>query len=319
MNLYLIAAYFLIYSFLGWAVEVIYHVLKQGIIVNRGYLNGPVCPIYGFGMLAIIFTVGPYEDNTLLVFIGGMILSTVIELIGGWALFHFFHMRWWDYTKEPLNLGGYICARFTIFWGIGTVLVMDIAHPLVYTFVYLIPTGIGIILMIGLYAVYVVDMVATTMTVMKMKKEFERLEQMAAAMRRVSDSLTQKIGDKTMSVDQKMDETRVQVALGKAELRDKFEETQEGIEKSLAEAKVERAIRKEERQTHREEYIHMAKEELEEKYLELMIKREEVVKRLTASKFFGSGRILNAFPNLKSVPGLKKVTGLVNRKENENG
>lgn len=82
-SLYHILAFFLIYSRLGWCVEVVYAAAS---CQNRGFLNGPVCPIYGFGMILVLFFLTPLEDNLLLLYLGGVILPSALELVGGWAL-----------------------------------------------------------------------------------------------------------------------------------------------------------------------------------------------------------------------------------------
>lgn len=120
-SLYQILAFFLIYSCLGWCLEVIYAAVSTGQLVNRGFLNGPVCPIYGFGMIIVLFTLSPLVDNLLLLYIGGVILPSVLELAGGWALYKLYHTRWWDYSDFPFNIGGYICLEFSLLWGVGTV------------------------------------------------------------------------------------------------------------------------------------------------------------------------------------------------------
>ena len=81
-SLYHILAYFLIYSCMGWCLEVIYAAATTGQLVNRGFLNGPVCPIYGFGMIIVLFTLSPLVDNLLLLYLGGVILPSVLELVG---------------------------------------------------------------------------------------------------------------------------------------------------------------------------------------------------------------------------------------------
>jgi len=256
MTIYQIFSFYFIYAIIGWVVEVIYHVVKQGTVVNRGYLNGPVCPIYGFGMIAVIACLGPYQDNNYLVFVGGMILATIIEFIGGYALFHFFHQRWWDYTKEPFNIGGYICPRYAILWGIGSVIVMKMVHPLVNKVVDIIPLVLGWILVMVLSITHAIDLFATTVSVLHMKKDFERLDSIGKSMREVSDEITQKIGNKTIAIEQQIDENRVQLALGQAEL--------------------------------------------EERLRELRAAHNEVVRKLHKNRICGSGRILEAFPALKS-------------------
>ena len=130
MDLYAACCFFLIYSFLGWVIEVVYHAVTLGKIMNRGFLNGPVCPVYGFGMTAVLFMFDILgTDDPVAVFIIGTLLTTVIELTAGWALYTFFHARWWDYSNMPLNLGGYICPAFSIIWGLAVLAVVRIAHP----------------------------------------------------------------------------------------------------------------------------------------------------------------------------------------------
>ena len=98
--------YFIEYSFIGWMVEVIFHAVVKGKIVNRGFLNGPVCPVYGCGMAGVIIIDGLISDALsnagitsdslymFAIFIGGALFATVIELIAGWALDVIFHARW---------------------------------------------------------------------------------------------------------------------------------------------------------------------------------------------------------------------------------
>ncbi len=130
MTLFEALCFFLIYSFIGWVTEVVYHAVTLGKIMNRGFLNGPVCPVYGFGMTAVLFVFSLVSvDNPFIVFLIGVILTTLIELIAGWALYTFFHARWWDYSSMPLNLNGYICPAFSIIWGLAVLAVVRIAHP----------------------------------------------------------------------------------------------------------------------------------------------------------------------------------------------
>ena len=119
MSLYDAMAYFLLYSFLGWCSEVVYVTATSGKLVNRGFLNGPVCPIYGFGVVAVLWLLHPLEDNLLLLFFAGGAVASAVELVGGWALFKLYHTRWWDYTQHPFNIGGYICLQYSLMWEIG--------------------------------------------------------------------------------------------------------------------------------------------------------------------------------------------------------
>ena len=122
--------WFFLYGFIGWGVEVVYAAVKTHKLVNRGFLCGPICPIYGFGMVGLIYSVSliPMPDSgsmsAVAIFFIGMILTTAIELVGGWALFKIYHIRWWDYSNMKFNLGGYICPQFSLLWGLGSVLMI---------------------------------------------------------------------------------------------------------------------------------------------------------------------------------------------------
>lgn len=85
MTFYELLWYFSIYSFLGWCMEVVFCTVRTGKLVNRGFLNGPVCPIYGFGMVIVLAVLGRFSDNIALLFFGGMVLTSALELVGGAA------------------------------------------------------------------------------------------------------------------------------------------------------------------------------------------------------------------------------------------
>ena len=132
MTIYNILWYFFIYAFLGWCLEVCFCSIQTGSFVNRGFLNGPVCPIYGFGMLIAGSSLAPVRDNLILLFFGGMVLASALELVGGWALKKLFHTTWWDYSDEPLNIGGYICLKFSLAWGVCVTFAVRVLHGFFY-------------------------------------------------------------------------------------------------------------------------------------------------------------------------------------------
>ena len=218
-SLYHILAYFLIYSCIGWCLEVIYAAATTGQLVNRGFLNGPVCPIYGFGMIIVLFALTPLQHSILLLYIGGVILPSALELAGGWALYKIYHTRWWDYSDFPFNIGGYICLEFCLLWGVGTLVVMRIVHPVVADLVDLIPPFVGVILMCFLYAVYAADVVATAIAASALADTLDTMEQLGDSIHAVSDAMTQLLGTTTLNADKKLDEGRLQFKLAAAEAR----------------------------------------------------------------------------------------------------
>ena len=316
-TLYQILAYFLIYSCIGWCLEVIYAAVTTGKLVNRGFLNGPVCPIYGFGMVIVLFVLTPLVDNLLLLYIGGVILPSALELVGGWALFKLYHTRWWDYSDYPFNIGGYICLEFCLLWGVGTIVVMKAVHPIVADLVAMIPQLVGFILMCILYAIYAADVIVTAMAASDLARELDALEKVADSMHAVSDAMTELLGTTAMDVDQKMDESRLQLKLAAAEARDsaaklsprdaasamraKADEAMEAARKASQEARLNaseaaNAVKLAAKGT-AERTAELLK--LEQMAEELQVRSEELRERTRRSAHFGKGRMLRAYPKLR--------------------
>ena len=316
-TLYQIAAYFLIYSFLGWCVEVAYAAVTRGKLVNRGFLNGPVCPIYGFGMLALLFALTPLLDNNLLLFVGGVIIPSAIELAGGWLLYELYHTRWWDYTDRPFNIGGFICLEFSLYWGLGSVFIMKLVHPTIAALVGMAPVTAGWVVMGLLYLVYAADVVATSITAAGLADELDTLEKIADGIHDVSDAMTGLIGSTAMDADQKLDESRLQLKLAGAELRSASRKLSAREVRRAARAKADEAM---EAARHASEIARLNAAEaakatrlaaagtvdraaellrLEKLRAELEARADEVQAQMQRGAFFGAGRLVKAFPRMR--------------------
>ena len=111
------ALFFFLYSFLGWIWESGYVSLREKRWMNRGFLNGPLLPIYGFGAVFILLFTLPVAANPLLVFLMGMAGATLLEYVTGSFLENTFHVRYWDYSMYRWNLHGHICLAASLCWG----------------------------------------------------------------------------------------------------------------------------------------------------------------------------------------------------------
>ena len=118
MEIYYFILYFFTYGFFGWCTEVAFAAFKQGKFVNRGFLNGPICPIYGVGVSVVVSFLTPLEESLILLYAASTILVTFIEWLTGYLMDKIFHHKWWDYSNQPLNIGGYVCLLFSLIWGI---------------------------------------------------------------------------------------------------------------------------------------------------------------------------------------------------------
>ena len=184
---------FFIYSFVGWVIEVIYYGITEGKFINRGFLAGPLCPVYGLGFYAAIWIFEPFKDNFLILFFGMATACTIVELIAGFILYHAFHMRWWDYSDYKLNLGGYICLRFFIYWGIAASLGMYVLHPTVKWLIAHINYPVRIGILIFFTVILVADLVTTIITIIGFKKKFAAMEKVVTGTRAVSDKIGSQI------------------------------------------------------------------------------------------------------------------------------
>lgn len=123
--------YFLIYSFLGWVLESFYAVLVLGHFVKRGFLFGPICPIYGFGAVIFILIFDGLKGHNVKKFFISMIVFSIFEFVASWILEMVFHLRWWDYSDAIFNIQGRICLSFSIVWGIAGVVFSNFLHPFI--------------------------------------------------------------------------------------------------------------------------------------------------------------------------------------------
>lgn len=229
MTLYNAAWIFLVYAFLGWCTEVVFQAAIRGKFINRGFLNGPVCPIYGFGVLAVIGCLTPLKDNLAVLFFGSVVLTTVLEFITGFVLEKFFCDKWWDYSNEPFNIKGYVCLRFSLAWGIACVIVVDIIHPIIMKGISLIPHVLGIVLACVFTAMMAADAVVSILAAVKMKKRLVLMEELSEKLHDASDKLGTVLADNTLEVKGK-----AEVVIEKAEvMRGKAGAAKQELEETL--------------------------------------------------------------------------------------
>ena len=290
--------------------------------MNRGFLNGPVCPIYGFGMILVLFLLTPLQGSILLLYIGGVILPSALELVGGWLLYKVYHTRWWDYSDFPFNIGGYICLEFCLLWGVGTLVVMRIVHPVIASFVDMIPPFAGLVLMCVLYAVYVADVVVTAFEASGLSKTLDTMEQLADSIHAVSDAMTQLLGTTTLTADQKLDEQRLQLKLAAAEARDaapekrSLRETMAAVRAKTDEAMVAAKHASEIAKLNAAEAAKAA-----QLAAELQARSDEMQAQLLRTpRIIGPRRMIRAFPDLKhgvKNTSLKSLRQLLAKKDED--
>ena len=277
-ELYLIVWIFFIYAFLGWCTEVSYAALVTGKFVNRGFLNGPVCPVYGFGVVIVLTCLTPLANNLPLLFLGSVVLTSALEWLTGFVLEKLFHQRWWDYSDQPFNLSGYVCLRFSVAWGFACLFVLKLLHPTVLLFIRLIPRPLGLALLVLLGGVMAVDLTATVSSIVKLNRRLEQIDELAARIKEASNEFGENLAERVLDA---------------AERGAGWKEDMDELSFRLAERRAELADDLEEWERHREEHRAQVRRQLEEWH--------GAMQSLLDGQSFGHRRLLRAFPRLRSL------------------
>ena len=172
---YELTGLFFIYSFIGWCVEVGVAAVKRKKFINRGFIMGPLCPIYGLGAVAFAIFLPELKENLFFLFLGGVILASFIEFVTGVLLEKIFHKKWWDYSQYRFHFDGYVCLQYSLVWGVFAVLLVLFVNPFLVSVIGLIPHLAGVITFWILGGLLAVDAVSTGFALLGMQQKIERL------------------------------------------------------------------------------------------------------------------------------------------------
>lgn len=235
--MYYFILYFFVYGFLGWCTEVAFAACKEKKFVNRGFLNGPICPIYGIGVGVVVQFLTPYKDNLLLLYLTSIVLVTALEWLTGFLLEKIFHNKWWDYSDMPLNLNGYVCLLFSLIWGVACVLIVDFIHPVIHKGLSFLPVWLGVVLIVILGIAMFADLYVTSSTILKMNKHLEKMEEIAAELRKISDELGENIYHDMVQVMEHREELKEKMEDVSEEIKDRVQDRSEEISEKIASLK----------------------------------------------------------------------------------
>lgn len=195
--------FFYIYCFFGWIIESTYVSVCTGNWVNRGFMRGPVIPIYGTGAIIILFAVIPFRTSPVLVFILGTIAASVLEFVTGFVMERIYKVRYWDYSDKPFNLCGYICLFNSLCWGVLSILLIYLVHSWVEKGVLFLNDMVLLSIDSGISSLFIVDLFNSSTTAVELKKMLAN---------------SQKLKDDLMNVHNKMIEFNTAIANGKEKM-----------------------------------------------------------------------------------------------------
>lgn len=294
MTVYYFMLCFFVYGFAGWCTEVAFAAAKSHRFVNRGFLNGPICPIYGIGVGVVIQFLSPFKSSLILLYVTSVIVVTALEWLTGFILEKVFHNKWWDYSNMPLNLNGYVCLLFSLIWGVACVLIVDFLHPLVDKVLRMLPHVAGIILLVILGIALFADLYVTVSGILKLNKRLESMEAIAQELHNISEQLGENIY-KGMTETMEMQE----------EAKQKLDEVTQIPKAKLEEIKEQR------------EKFEKISEETRERVRSLKIRYKELS---SAGQSKVHKRLINAFPKMKSSrysEALKDLQEALTRRKNK--
>lgn len=153
--------YFLLYSFIGWSCEVVYCSIPRKTFVNRGFLNGPICPIYGFGAIFIINFLSSFKDSIVELFLLAVLLTSTLEYITSVILEKLFNTKWWDYSNNEFNISGRVCLLNSTLFGLLSVVLVQVIHPHIANLIVNIPVNYKLIFVYITGVIFFVDMIFT--------------------------------------------------------------------------------------------------------------------------------------------------------------
>lgn len=167
----------MVYSLLGWCGEMIYcSVGQRKLCEKRGFLNGPICPIYGHGALVVLLCLDGGCENPLLTFLLGAILTSLVEYVTSYAMEKLFHMRWWDYSHYKFHINGRVCLLNSTLFGLASVFLCHFIDPPIAAWLTsLLASGVAVPLALVLLAVYLADIVLSVRSAIQLGDRLAKL------------------------------------------------------------------------------------------------------------------------------------------------
>ena len=190
---------FTIYSLLGWICESAACSIEAKKFINRGFLNGPFCPIYGVGALLIVKLLTPFSGNLAALFIAALLLTSVLEYLTGFLLEKLFHAKWWDYSHRRFNLQGRVCLGNALVFGVMGVAAVHLIHPLILRLLGMIPAFLSPFLAGGLAVYFIADTAVTVYAIFDLNGKLAELQKVLDEIGEKSQALLE---EKKLSVEQ---------------------------------------------------------------------------------------------------------------------
>lgn len=160
---------------MGWSIEVVNSLISEKKFVNRGFMLGPYCPIYGYSAIIMVLYLEQYRDNFLTVFLLAVVVCSVVEYLVSYVMEKLFNARWWDYSNRKFNINGRVCLTNAFLFGLLGMLLVYFVNPLLYGLISKVNTKVLIIISVILLVLFVIDFITSMGVTYKLKNSMKKL------------------------------------------------------------------------------------------------------------------------------------------------
>ena len=281
----------LFYSFLGWCGEMIYCSIGQRkLCEKRGFLNGPICPIYGHGALLVLMVLAGRWNSPVATFLVGMVLTSAVEYITSYVMEKLFHMRWWDYSRRRFNLGGRVCLLNSLLFGLACLVLRYGIQPRVYPpLAWLMDHHLLIPLALALFVIYAADIILSVRSAIQIGSRLEKLHA-------IQDELTEKLEALKREQQQKLEAQRARREFVLAEARQAAAQRRAEAEQAITEARQAAAQSFQERL----EPLSELSDEFAQRLERAKAEARQRLEALYAGQDIFERRLMRSFPTLHS-------------------
>jgi uncharacterized membrane protein len=228
-SLYQMCIMFVFWSCIGWAIEVVTMTVETGEYQNRGFLNMPLCPIYGAGVLMVVSIFRPIAHTWLLLFLLTALMCTAFELTVGLVMEKIFHNRWWDYSMYKFNFKGYICLWTSCGWGIGCVIVIKFVQPFLERVIDAVPPTAGYIFIAVMFVIIMIDTVASIRAAVNLNMKLRKIDELSKLMLRSAQTVGGKLAGATQRVMGVAETAKDAASEKRSEIKDDIAQRYEAI------------------------------------------------------------------------------------------
>lgn len=236
---------FMIYAILGWCMEVTCKLIQYKRFINRGFLIGPYCPIYGYGAILITFLLKKYTNDPIALFFMAIIICGTLEYLTSYFMEKIFKARWWDYSQKKFNINGRVCLNTIIPFGLLGLFIMYVSNPFFISKIEMLPQMWLSILFWVLLAIYIVDNIVSGIVIRYVKKtekivgkDLDNTEEITKKVKEVLQSKSA-LHRRLLNAYPSLETVKIKIKAKKEKIKEKVEEQKEELASKVEEQKEE--------------------------------------------------------------------------------